>query len=159
MARPEGISRRVPGRLLRANVGVALGTAASRATGFLRLMALAAAIGQFGLADAYNTANNTPNIVYELLLGGVFSAALVPFFVARHDDGDDDAISVVSTVSIVALLAVTILATAAAPWIINLYTVAAKTNVVTLRSVGTTLARFFLPRSSSTASRDSRPCS
>jgi putative peptidoglycan lipid II flippase len=138
---------REPGGLLRANVLVALGTGLSRITGFLRLMALAAAIGQLSLADAYNIANNTPNIVYELLLGGVFSAALVPFFVARFEDRDDDAVSKVVTVSIVALLAVTVTATLAAPWIVRLYTSAATgTQPSALRAVATTFARFFLPQ-------------
>ena len=138
---------REPGGLLRANVLVALGTGLSRVTGFLRLMALAAAIGQLSLADAYNIANNTPNIVYELLLGGVFSAALVPFFVARYEDHDDDAVSKVVTVSIVALLAVTVTATLAAPWIVRLYTTAATGEQPTaLRAVATTFARFFLPQ-------------
>jgi putative peptidoglycan lipid II flippase len=138
---------REPGGLLRANVLVALGTGLSRVTGFLRLMALAAAIGQLSLADAYNIANNTPNIVYELLLGGVFSAALVPFFVARFEDRDDDAVSKVVTVSIVALLAVTVTATLAAPWIVRLYTTAAAgADPSALRAVATTFARFFLPQ-------------
>ena len=35
-------------------------------------------LGATLLSDAYNLANTTPNIVYELLLGGVLSATLVP---------------------------------------------------------------------------------
>ena len=50
-------------------------------------------LGQTSLADAYNLANTTPNIVYELLLGGILSATLVPVFVepprARRRGGDD----------------------------------------------------------------------
>ena len=42
---------------------------------------LAAAIGKATLADTYNLANITPNIVYELLVGGVLAATLVPVFV------------------------------------------------------------------------------
>ena len=37
-------------------------------------------IGKGALADAYLIGNETPNIVYELLLGGVLSATLVPMF-------------------------------------------------------------------------------
>ena len=51
------------GGLLRANVSVGLGTALSRATGLLRWMALAAALGQASLSDAFNLANNSPNAV------------------------------------------------------------------------------------------------
>ena len=39
------------------------------------------------LADSYNAANNLPNIVYELAVGGVLSASLVPLFVERIDVG------------------------------------------------------------------------
>ena len=37
-------------------------------------------IGQTPLGDAYKLGNETPNIVYDLLLGGVLSATLVPLF-------------------------------------------------------------------------------
>ena len=53
---------------------------------------LAYALGQATLADTYNLANTTPNIVYELLIGGVLSATLVPVFVdhlQRRDDRGD----------------------------------------------------------------------
>jgi len=66
---------------------VGLGTALSRITGFLRVSAMAA-IGFGQLTDVYNVANSTPNIVYELLLGGILTATLVPLFVEHlhHDD-------------------------------------------------------------------------
>ena len=50
---------------------MAAGTIASRATGFLRVLALGYALGFNRLSDAYNLANTLPNIVYELILGGV----------------------------------------------------------------------------------------
>ena len=76
--------------LLRANVSVGLGTALSRATGLLRWVVLAYALGQASLSDAYNLANNSPNAVYELILGGVLSATLVPVFTAQLEDKDDE---------------------------------------------------------------------
>ena len=60
--------------LLRSNVVVAGGTALSRVTGLLRLVVLGYVLGQTALSDAYLIANETPNVVYELLLGGVLSA-------------------------------------------------------------------------------------
>ena len=66
--------------MLRANLVVASGTALSRITGLGRVLAFAYVIGQTSLADAYKLANETPNIVYDLLLGGVLSATLVPIF-------------------------------------------------------------------------------
>ena len=45
----------------------------------------------------------TPNIVYELLVGGVLAATLVPVFVASIDERDDRSISAVFTVTMTAL--------------------------------------------------------
>ena len=66
--------------LLRSNVVVATGTALSRITGLARVAAFGYVIGQTALADAYRIGNETPNIVYEVLLGGVVSATFVPLF-------------------------------------------------------------------------------
>ena len=49
-------------RLVRSSAVVGLGTALSRATGLLRVIALAA-LGLGALTDVYNIANSTPNIV------------------------------------------------------------------------------------------------
>ena len=46
------------------------GTALSRITGYLRLVALTAALGVTALGSVYTVANLTPNIIYELVLGG-----------------------------------------------------------------------------------------
>jgi putative peptidoglycan lipid II flippase len=69
---------------------MAVGTVASRATGFLRVLALGYALGFNRLSDAYNLANTLPNIVYELILGGVVSATLVPLFVGLFDDESEE---------------------------------------------------------------------
>jgi putative peptidoglycan lipid II flippase len=76
--------------LRRRSTVMAAGTVASRATGFLRVLALLYALGQNRLTDSYNLANTLPNIVYELVLGGVVSATLVPIFVGLFDGDDDD---------------------------------------------------------------------
>ena len=136
------------GGLLRANVSVGLGTALSRATGLLRWMALAAALGQASLSDAFNLANNSPNAVYELLLGGVLSATLVPVFTAQLEDADDDATNAVVTVAAIALAVLTVVAIVAAPWIVRLLTLSPDESVdaAQLRDVGTDLARLLLPQ-------------
>ncbi len=46
------------------------GTLLSRATGLVRVSVTLAALGVTALSDAYNQANTTPNIIYELVLGG-----------------------------------------------------------------------------------------
>ena len=66
------------GRLVRSSALVGLGTALSRLTGLVRVFAITYALGTTAAAESYNLANNTPNIVYELLLGGILSATLGP---------------------------------------------------------------------------------
>ena len=79
---------------------MAAGTLASRATGFLRVLALGYALGFNRLSDAYNLANTLPNIVYELVLGGVVSATLVPIFVGLfEEESEEDAWSGVAAVT------------------------------------------------------------
>ena len=66
-----------------------MATLVSRITGLLRTMVLAAALGVGLVNDAYNTANTLPNIVYELLLGGVLTSVVVPLLVhAQERDRD-----------------------------------------------------------------------
>ena len=52
---------------------MALGTASSRGTGFIRTVVIASAIGAGGVANAYAVANTVPNALYDLLLGGILS--------------------------------------------------------------------------------------
>jgi putative peptidoglycan lipid II flippase len=108
-------------RLLRSNITVAAGTSLSRLTGLLRVIALGYVLGQTALADAYSLANETPNIVYELLLGGVLSATLVPLFSTFDEDGDDESTNVVLTVSVILMSALTVLAVVGAPLIFRIY--------------------------------------
>jgi putative peptidoglycan lipid II flippase len=132
--------------LLRSNVVVASGTALSRVTGLLRLIVLGYVLGQTALSDAYLIANETPNIVYELLLGGLLSATLVPLFSTFVETDDDESTNVVLTVSVALMVALTAVAVLAAPLIFGLYSVnvAGGVDADTYREVGTTLARIFL---------------
>jgi putative peptidoglycan lipid II flippase len=132
--------------LLRSNVVVASGTAISRITGLLRIVVLGYVLGQTALSDAYLIANETPNIVYDLLLGGLLSATLVPLFSTFVERDDDEATNVILTVSVVLMGALTAVAVLAAPLIFGLYSVnvADGVDADVYRSVGTTLARIFL---------------
>jgi putative peptidoglycan lipid II flippase len=132
--------------LLRSNVVVASGTAISRLTGLLRIVVLGYVLGQTALTDAYLIANETPNIVYDLLLGGLLSATLVPLFSTFVEQDDDEATNVVISVSVVLMAALTAVAVIAAPLIFGLYSVNISDGVDpdVYREVGTTLARIFL---------------
>ena len=132
--------------LLRSNIVVASGTALSRVTGLLRLVVLGYVLNQTALTDAYLIANETPNVVYELLLGGVLSATLVPLFSTFVEREDDEATNVIITIAVTLMVVLTVVAVVAAPLIFGLYSVNVADGVdpELFRSVGTTLARIFL---------------
>ena len=108
-------------RLLRSSGTVALGTGLSRVTGMVRVVALAVAIGGGPLADAYNIANYSPNIIYELLLGGILSATLIPLFVDSFDRDDNDGPSAIFSVAMISVVVITVAAILAAPLLARIY--------------------------------------
>ena len=57
-------------QLFKASSLMAVGTIASRVTGLIRNLMLAALLGTAILGDTYNVANTMPNILYNLLVGG-----------------------------------------------------------------------------------------
>ena len=132
--------------ILRSNAIVALGTGLSRFTGMLRVIVFGVVIGQTALADAYDGANNSPNAVYELLLGGVLSAALVPMFSRMLEDDDRDSAEAIVGTAIVAMAALTAVATFFAPWVFRAFSLnpADGIDVNQFRTVGTALTRIFL---------------
>src|SRR6201999_257234 len=93
----------------------------SRVTGLARVGVLAYAVGRASLADTYNLANSTPNIVYELILGGVLSATLVPLFVENVERNDDRATTALFTVAMSVLAVLTAIAMVFAPLIARLF--------------------------------------
>jgi putative peptidoglycan lipid II flippase len=122
-AAPGGGRRRLAG----ATLGMAVGTTLSRITGVARIIAQTTALGGAGFADGYNLANTTPNIVTDIVIGGVLSATFVPVFVdhltTRRGKEDWEAISAVVTVTVIVLIAATVAFFLLAPEIIHLYTV------------------------------------
>lgn len=97
---------------------MAVGTGLSRATGLLRTLALAWALGLGSLSDAYNLANTVPNMVFALVAGGPLSSALVPMLVSARDEGDKRLPSVVLTTVLIGSIAAAIALFVLAPQII-----------------------------------------
>jgi putative peptidoglycan lipid II flippase len=141
-----------PVTLRRATTTMAVGTLLSRITGVGRIVALAYALGT-GLsngspADAYNLSNTIPNIVQDLVLGGILSATFIPVFVARlatrAEDEAWEAISAVVSVTLVFLGAASVVFLAAAPFIVDALTVLRHTPGE--RTVATYLLILFVPQ-------------
>ncbi len=130
---------------------VAVGTLLSRVTGLLRILVAIYALGYSNLSDSFNLANNTPNIVHDLVLGGILTATFVPVFVSRLATRSEkeavESISAVLTLAACVLLGATVVFFLAAPFIIDLYTVGSHgPSIATERQVATSLLRLFSPQ-------------
>jgi putative peptidoglycan lipid II flippase len=107
---------------------MAVGTALSRLTGLGRVVALAFALGvtESRVADSYNIANTLPNVLFELVLGGVLTSVFIPVLVAELRTRDHDeawqSVSALVTASLALLVVVTLATVLAAPAIVDLFT-------------------------------------
>ena len=109
--------------LARASGSMAIATLVSRITGFAWKVMLAWAASLGVVNDSFTVANTLPNIIYELLLGGVLASIVVPLLVRAQDDEDGGAAYTqrLLTVAMTMLLAATVVAVALAPLFTGLY--------------------------------------
>jgi len=80
----EGGLIRAP-TIARSTAIMSASTALSRVTGFVRTWAIAYALGVTAFAASYGVANNIPNMVYELAIGGLISSLFIPIFLERWE--------------------------------------------------------------------------
>jgi putative peptidoglycan lipid II flippase len=109
--------------LAHASGSMAVATVISRLTGLVARLLLAAALGFGVLNDSYNIANELPNMVYELLLGGVLSSVAIPVLVRAQRTDPDDGHAYTQrllTMGTVALVVGTVAAVASAPLLTRL---------------------------------------
>jgi putative peptidoglycan lipid II flippase len=157
---PQPVSPNTSPNLARSSRAMALGTIASRGTGFLRTFVLLYALGAEGLAGAYNNSNSLPNTVYYLMLGGVFTAVVVPLLVraAKEDpDRGEGYTERIFTLGVLSLLIVTVVATLLASPLVDLYagnitgggkagTAAAAAQAAAQHRIMVTFAYYFIPQ-------------
>jgi putative peptidoglycan lipid II flippase len=146
-------------------MSMASGTLVSRITGFVRVLVLAWVLGFTPIADAFNLSNTVPNMLFDLVLGGIATATFIPVFVERLAlDGERRAwksISSVVTGALIVLAAASVLAWFLAPYIIDGFTFLQRTSsahetaanlaherlvAIQQRTVATDLLRFFVPQ-------------
>ena len=90
---------------------MSVATALSRVTGFARTWATALALGTAPIAAAYSVANNIPNMIFELVAGGILSALFIPTYLeVLAQRGEDDAWRFASHVFNLAVLALGVVA-------------------------------------------------
>lgn len=129
------------------------GTVLSRVTGLIRIAAIAAALGvtESRLPDTYNLGNTAPNIIYELILGGVLTSVFVPVFVELLEkEGRERAWEVASAlinVAVAVLTAIATLGVLAAPLIAKIYSSRLQGADAALQEETLTfLLRLFIPQ-------------
>ena len=85
----------------------------SRVSGFFRTSAQAWAIGALGLASAYTVANNLPNLLYELVMGGMLITSFLPVYMSVKSKSGrsaaDDYASNLTSIVIVLMSVLTLL--------------------------------------------------
>ncbi|WP_443075524.1 murein biosynthesis integral membrane protein MurJ [Streptomyces sp. NBC_01483] len=136
------------GGLMRSSMLMAAGTVVSRATGLLRTVLQAGALGTGLLATTYNQANVVPASLYFLLIGGALNSVLVPQLVRARMEQPDGGRAfeqrlVTLTMSVLGIG--TLLAVWAAPQIISLYQSDSPANHEAFQ-LTVVFARFLLPQ-------------
>lgn len=109
-------------------------------------------MGTTFLANTYQTANTAPNVVFELVAAGVLTSIFVPTFVGylvkgRAEEGWSAANALAST-ALVALVVLSLIVAAIAPWIMRLLTIGVSDPRLRTEEVelGSTFLRLFAPQ-------------
>jgi hypothetical protein len=128
------------------------GTLLSRVTGLIRVTVTLAALGFTVVSDSYNAANTTPNIIYELVLGGILTSVFVPALIGRGRDrgrgAQFETANRFLTITLVLLTGVAVLGAVVAPWIMRLYLGGVDDPIRRAQEIelGTFFLRWFMPQ-------------
>ena len=85
-ARRGGVARSV----LRGAGVILLVTVFARIAGFVRYLVFGARVGAGDVGTAYSTANMLPNVLFEVVAGGVLAAVVVPLIAGLVPEGDPE---------------------------------------------------------------------
>ena len=108
----------------RSSAVIASGTIVSRLLGFASGVVLGQTLGSVGTgANTFALANSLPNNIALIIAAGLFNAIFVPAIVRAglHDDGGTRFINRLVTLGVVIFIGIGIVATLAAPLLVNLY--------------------------------------
>lgn len=89
-------------RIAKAATIIALGNILSRLLGLVRMQVIAALFGATAVTDAFTVASTVPTMVYDLLVGGMFSAALIPVLSEYADSSADDPAELERVIGVIA---------------------------------------------------------
>lgn len=135
--------------LLKHTARVSFATGVARGLGFARWLVFGLTVGTTYLGNTYQTANWVPNILFELVAGGVVAWVFVPTFVAELDRGRERADAVASSLLNLFLLIsvpIVLLGALLAPTIMSLFFAAVPDHAVRARetALGAEFLRLFI---------------
>ncbi len=123
-----------------------LGNVASRVLGLVREAVISGTFGVSGGTSAFDAVSSVPKMVYELLIGGMLSAALVPVFSEyATEEGQEELehiLSILLSLGSVVLVVVVVFLELTAPWIASLLVGGFD---IPLRDTATMLVRIIIP--------------
>ncbi len=146
VAEEESSRGRGVGGILKSSAVMAVGTIASRLLGFVRNAVIVIALGTGPLGDVYNVANTFPNVIYDMLLGGVLTAVHVPMLVRALEKDrayGEEYEARLLTIVLGGLLALTGISMLCAPLLVDLY---AGDFTPAQHDLAVLFALFFLPQ-------------
>lgn len=73
------------GSIARSTALMTVATLGSRATGLVRTWVMAFALGNTFVTSSYQVANNMPNVIFELVAGGLLAAAFLPTYLSEKE--------------------------------------------------------------------------
>lgn len=129
----------------------------SRLTGLIRVLVLAWVLGFTPLADSFNLANTIPNMLFDLVAGGILSATFIPVAIERLAlDGERRAwksISTIMSAALIVLALASVVAWLASPEIIRGFTFLQRPGTAAARlalnhqeDIAVRLLRWFIPQ-------------
>lgn len=108
--------------ILRASLLMSVAAVASRVLGWVRLLVIGAEFGATKELDAYLAAFRIPDAIFQLVVAGALSAALIPVYAGYRARGEEDEgwrlASHVINLVVLALAALSALMAIGAPWLV-----------------------------------------
>ena len=133
-----------------AAAGIAVITAAARIAGFGRIVVLTRTLGTGCVGDTYQSANQLPNVIFEVVAGGALASLVVPLVAGAVAAGDRDAASRTSSAllswTVLVLTPVALLGLLAAPALLRAVAGSNPACGQALLATGTRMLRVFLPQ-------------
>lgn len=133
-----------------AAAGIGAVTALARVVGFGRTAVLTRTLGTGCVGDAYQTANQLPNVVFEVVAGGALAALVVPLLAGAVSVGDRETAgrttSALLTWTAVVLVPIAVLGVFAAPAALHAVAGGSPRCGRPLLEVGARMLRVFMPQ-------------